>query len=53
MLNILKGMKNPHNHDLNYIYKKELDKACFAHAATYADSKDLTKKNCVSQGFEI
>ena len=25
--------------DLNYIYKKELDKACFAHNAGYANSK--------------
>ena len=30
--------------DLNHIYKKELDKACFAHDAAYADSKDLTKR---------
>ena len=29
----------------NYIYKKELDKACFTHdAAAYSDSKDLTKR---------
>ena len=27
--------------DTNYIYKNELDKACFAHYATYSDSKDL------------
>ena len=25
--------------DTNYIYKKELDKACFAHDAAYSDSK--------------
>ena len=30
--------------DTNYIYKNELDKACFAHDATYSDSKDLTKR---------
>ena len=30
--------------DTNYIYKKELDKACFAHDAAYSDSKDLTKR---------
>ena len=29
--------------DTNYIYKNELDKACFAHYAAYSDSKDLTK----------
>ena len=28
----------------NYIYKNELDKACFAHNAAYSDSKDLTKR---------
>ena len=30
--------------DANYIYKNELDKACFAHDAAYCDSKDLTKR---------
>ena len=30
--------------DTNYIYKNELDKACFAHDAAYWDSKDLTKR---------
>ena len=30
--------------ETNYIYKNELDKACFAHDAAYSDSKDLTKK---------
>ena len=30
--------------DTNYIYKKELDKACFVHDAAYSDSKDLTKR---------
>ena len=29
--------------DTNYVYKNELDKACFVHDATYSDSKDLTK----------
>ena len=32
------------NGDKNYIYKNELDKACFAHDAAYSDSKDLTKR---------
>ena len=31
--------------DTNYIYKNELDKACFAHDAAYSDSKDLTKRS--------
>ena len=30
--------------DTNYIYKNELDKACFADDAAYSDSKDLTKR---------
>ena len=30
--------------DTNYIYKNELDKACFAHAAAYSDSKNITKR---------
>ena len=30
--------------DTNYLYKNELDKACFVHDATYSDSKDLTKR---------
>ena len=28
----------------NFIYKNELDKACFAHDAAYSDSKDLTER---------
>ena len=30
--------------DTNYVYKNELDKACFVHDAVYSDSKDLTKR---------
>ena len=30
--------------DTNYIYKNELDKACFTHDAAYSDSKGLTKR---------
>ena len=30
--------------DTNYIYKIELDKACFVHDVAYSDSKDLTKR---------
>ena len=29
--------------DTNYIYRNELDKACFAHDAAYSDSKDSAK----------
>ena len=34
--------------DTNYIYKSELDKACFAHDATHSDSKDLIKRTVSS-----
>ena len=30
--------------DTNYVYKSELDKACFVHDAAYSDSKNLTEK---------
>ena len=30
--------------DANYIYKNELDKACFAHHAAYSDGQDFTKR---------
>ena len=30
--------------DTNYVYKNELDKACFVQDAAYSDSKDLTKR---------
>ena len=30
--------------DTNYVYKNELDKACFVHDVAYSDSKDLTKR---------
>ena len=30
--------------DTNFVYKNELDKACFVHDAAYSDSKDLTKR---------
>ena len=33
----------------NYIYKNELDKACFAHDAAYSDSKDLTKRTAADK----
>ena len=30
--------------DTNYIYKNELDQACFQHNMAYGDFKDLTRK---------
>ena len=44
--------------DTNYIYKNELDKACFAHDVAYSDSKNLTKritagKNLKNRAFNI
>ena len=43
--------------DTNYIYKNELEKACFTHDAAYSDSKDLTKRtvadNKINKAFDI
>ena len=33
--------------DTNYIYKNELDKACFQHDMAYGKYKELKKKNTV------
>ena len=30
--------------NLKYLYRNELEKACFTHDATYSDSKDLAKR---------
>ena len=38
--------------DTNYIYKNELDKACFAHDSAYSDSKDLTKRTVADKIFK-
>ena len=38
--------------DTNYIYKNELDKACFGHDAAYFDSKDLTKRTVADKIFK-
>ena len=38
--------------DTNYIYKNELDKACFAHDAAYSDSNDLTKTTVADKIFK-
>ena len=35
--------------DTHYIYKNELDKACFAHDAAYSDSEDLTKRTAADE----
>ena len=29
---------------MKYLYRNELEKACFAHDAAYSDSKDLAKR---------
>ena len=38
--------------DTNYIYKNELDKACFVYDAAYSDSKDLTKRTVADKIFK-
>ena len=30
--------------DTNYIYRNELDKACFQHSMVYGDFKDLKRR---------
>ena len=42
--------KFPQTGDTRYIYKNELDKACFQHDAAYADNKDLINR---SQAGEV
>ena len=44
-----KKFKSLEKLETNYIYKNELDKACFVHDATYSDSKDLTKRTVVDK----
>ena len=44
--------------DTDILYKNELDKACFAHDATYPDKKDLNKRTAADKilrdkGYEI
>ena len=44
--------------DTNYIYKNDLDKACFQHGMTYGKYKDLTKRTQLNKvlrdkAFEI
>ena len=35
--------------DTSYIYKNELDKACFRHDTAYGDFKDLAKRNAADK----
>ena len=35
--------------DTNNIYKNELDKACFAHDATYSDFKDIKNRTAADK----
>ena len=37
--------------DTNYIYKNELDKACFQHDMAYVDFKDLTKRTAADKAL--
>ena len=42
--NKVKIQKFKETEDSRYIYKNELDKACFQHDMTYGDFKDLAKR---------
>ena len=37
--------------DTSYIYKNELDKACFQHDMAYEDLKGLTKRTAADKGL--
>ena len=39
--------------DTNYIYKNELDKACFQHNMTYGDFKDIKRRTQSDKAFKI
>ena len=39
--------------DSRYIYKNELDKACFQHDMAYADFKDLKRRTAADKAFNI
>ena len=39
--------------DKNYIYKNELDKACFQHDMAYGDFKDLARRTASGKVFNI
>ena len=47
--NIKKLKKTGHT---SYIYKNQLDKPCFAHDASYTNSKDIHKRNVSDQVFK-
>ena len=36
----------------DFIYKNELDRACFQHYMAYGDFKDSKKKNSIRQSFK-
>ena len=36
----------------NFIYRNDLDKACFQRDMAYGKSRDLAKKNSIRQSFE-
>ena len=38
--------------DTNYVFKNELDKACYVHDASYSDSKDLTKRSIADKNLK-
>ena len=46
MLKLTKKRKKKHNKtgDTRYIYRNELDKACFQHDSAYTDHKDLINR---------
>ena len=47
--NIKKIQKFKETGDTNYIYKNELDKACFQHDMPYRDLKDLARRTATDK----
>ena len=39
--------------DTNYVFKNELDKACFVNDAAYSNSKDFTKRTIADKILKI
>ena len=49
LLKIKKQFKFKEAVDTSYIYKNELDKACFQHDMAYGDFKDLAKRTAADK----
>ena len=53
LLGMKREFKFKETGDTNYVFKNELDKACFVHDAAYSDNKDLTKRTIADKHLKI